>query len=132
MFNLFYDLHRSYTEVLPWLAADDGNENDIILQMQVHIYSNKTTNSSGALTMIQTNNIPLSFLYRLLFTPECLTHSSTCIHVVISLDSAQLCMIPDQTFPSPSCQLAVSPQNISNLRVMTVISSDILNKLGIP
>ena len=58
MFNLFYDLHRSYTEVLPWLVADDGNENDIILQMQVHIYSNKTTNSSGALTMIQTNNIP--------------------------------------------------------------------------
>ena len=40
------------------------------------------------------------------------------IHVVMSLDSAQLCIFPDKTCQFTSCQLAVSLQKISNLKVM--------------
>ena len=62
-------------------------------------------------------NLPLKYLQCPLYTPECLLH--TCIHiqVVMSLDSAQLCIFSDKTCLFTSCQLAVSLQNILNLKV---------------
>ena len=52
------------------------------------------------------------------YTPEYTMHTCIHIHAVMSLDSAQMCIFPDQTCRFSSCELAVSLQNISNLRVM--------------
>ena len=52
--------------------------------------------------------------------PHFARYMCTCIHIhaVMPLDSAQLCIFPDQTCLFSSCQLAVSLQNISNIRVI--------------
>ena len=63
-------------------------------------------------------NLPFTSPYCPLYTSECPMHSCTYIHAIMLLDSAQLCIFPNQTCLFSSCQLAVSLQNISNLRVM--------------